>query len=597
MALALPAPKVPDLHPDNYIDLDQLGGSALETLVDYPGIAAGDEFWPNWRGCSKDGEVVDFFLTLIPVEPDELTPEGMPVQIDNGLLVNLDQGWVFYSYQMFDPSSPDQRGEESLRRFFYVGKRERQGAALPVPHCKESHDLCLDVSQLPADVTVVVLPYQAMSVGDKVTLTVDKFFEDGTEYPITWKRTQTLTAADIGHPLQWSVEEGDFQAIDKGQAHLSYSIAYAVPTLPTVSPLQTLHMVPPQAPLLPALTIKDHTGDSLDPDDFPNGLTLQITQYAGLQSGDGIVLYATSGTHKLRKALRADRSNVDSEVLEFTLDKDWLQANNGEALELSYQYARLGAAGTSQPFTVMLRKPLSLPVPVVDGAQAEEGDDQYPHKGYIFAAAVASDPGVYIEIPEDAEIGTGNEVKMHWEGFTPTGSHIADHIVGNERRFQIPLSAVPANFNKRVKVFYTVTVPGESPEPSEVFSLEVRPGELRWPTIQVDQNPIYLSRVPVEGALLTLDNWVYIAQGQRVNIIAKALNKQTGREHSIDLRSGADEAVTEDEYSEGKLRARLPKDFLENSTLDDQVTVSVTVSFDEGENYLTFPGTYPYLRP
>lgn len=118
MAIALPPPKVPGLGTDNSIDLEALGSDDLETYISYPDLAEGDEFWPNWRGCSATGEVVDYFNELVVVGPGELTPQGMPVFIANHQLKALDQGWVFYSFQQDDPSAPGGRGEESLRIFF-----------------------------------------------------------------------------------------------------------------------------------------------------------------------------------------------------------------------------------------------------------------------------------------------------------------------------------------------------------------------------------------------------------------------------------------------------------------------------------------------
>lgn len=119
-ALDLPQPKVPDLkQPENYLDLDLLGTEALQTWIWYPGIALGDFFYPNWRGCGPDGELVDFFSDLIEIV--DLQSQGALVLIQNDSLLKLDQGWVFYSYQLFDANTVDGRGAESLRLFFQRG--------------------------------------------------------------------------------------------------------------------------------------------------------------------------------------------------------------------------------------------------------------------------------------------------------------------------------------------------------------------------------------------------------------------------------------------------------------------------------------------
>lgn len=117
----------------------------------------------------------------------------------------LDQGWVFYSYEIEDSSQPDGRGEESLRRFFYVGKRAGSSTLLPVPQCKESHDLHLDPDLLVDNVFIVTLPYRAMLPGDEVKLSLVRFFGEGDPYDdLVLKKT--LTDADVKQPLHWTIE-------------------------------------------------------------------------------------------------------------------------------------------------------------------------------------------------------------------------------------------------------------------------------------------------------------------------------------------------------------------------------------------------------
>lgn len=334
---------------------------------------------------------------------------------------------------------------------------------------------------------------------------------------------------------------------------MSYSIEYATPTSTTVSAMQTIRIVKPSPPLLPALRIKDFSGDSLDPSAYPNGITLQIELYPGIQSGDDVVVYATSDS-KLVKTLRVDSSTLASEVLQFTLDAAWLMDNNGKALELIYQYARVGVAGTSEPFSVMLRRPLNLPPPIVDGATAESGDPG-EHKGYIFASNLTG--GVWIGIPADAVIGAGDKVQMHWDGYGAIGSHIAEPSVGDPKQFNIPPQAVPANMGKRVNVYYIVTPAGQAPQSSTRFDLSVRSIDQNLPVIQLmrPRTPdlrLSLARVPAAGAGLDLDSWSFMAKGQKVMIRASGLT-QDGDEEFVYLRSGAEEPVTEDEYYDGKL--------------------------------------------
>ncbi|WP_082304587.1 hypothetical protein [Pseudomonas amygdali] len=582
MALDFPAPKVPDLQqPGNYLDLDQLGSADLLTWIDYPGITNGDLFMPNWRGCGAEGAVDDYVGDFIEVRG--LQPEGMPLMINNPLLMRLDKGWVFYSYTV------EGSVEESRRLFFYVGKRPPTAAGLGVPQCKESHDLKLDPDLLwgLSQVSIVTPPYLAMREGDRVTLTLDLYFEDGCSlYPLVESRL--LTGNEVGQPLRWSITAGEFLSIENGVALMSYCIEYADSTFITDSVTQSLAIVAPSAALLPPLRIKDFNGGSLDPEAFPDGITLLIDPF-GMQIDDDVVVYVSSG-NMLVQTLRADISNLDSGVLQFSLANAWLCANNGKEIELVYQYARPGHAASSLPRKVMLSLPLDLPVPVIDDAQIESAEE-WGVKGYIYASLLQN--GVKIRIPDDAFIGDDSTVQMHWEGNTSTGSFIADPSPDDPRLFIIPSTAVPANMGKWVEVYYKVVSLSQSGT-SPVFKLEVRGLVGVWPVIQIMRPRItdtllYLDLVPSEGAGLDLASWPYMAPGQRVRIKAIGLS-QSGSPQAVGLRTGAAEPLSEAEYQSRQVSVIIPRDFLESlqrKTLTN--TVTVEDSFDDGATYTQFP--------
>ncbi|BCX68055.1 hypothetical protein [Pseudomonas izuensis] len=586
MTATLPAPKVPDVGPDNVIDLDKLGNADLKTWVDYPRIAEGDEFWPTWWGRSASGEAVDDFNELVVIGPGELKPEGMPVLISNGKLKALKGGQVFYSYKMNDPDAPDGRGEESLRRFFYVGKSSSTSLQLPVLHFKESHSLCVDLDQIgDGGATLVATPYQAMSVGDVFTFVFEMYFgEDDPWKELTYAKK--LLEADIGKPLQWSIPKNELQIIQGGFANMGYRIDYAEPTVTSESAIQTVHVIEPPDTLLPAPEVKGFEGDELDPDVHPDGIMLVIVPYPGIQVGDDVVVYAESDT-SVTKTLRLDPSSIDSGIIEVHLSHQWLSANNGQAVSLKYQYAREGSAGTSEPLLLTLRKPLHLPMPIVEGATPDgEG------KGYLQASRITG--GVYIKVPEDAVIGGGDKVQMHWAGYGSTGSHIADPMAGYPDRFYIPPGAVPANMGKRLKVFYQVTPPGKN---SKDFDLEIRDITTGWPTLQAmapsSNTQIKLSSVTT-GVVFKLASWTYMRSGQRVRLQVEGLLKAGGKE-IYPLRTGAAEVVTEVEYNDGELQAILPRGFLDRLELNQKLNVITETSFDQGFTYKQFPPISPQL--
>ncbi|RKS27177.1 hypothetical protein BJ917_0013 [Pseudomonas sp. WPR_5_2] len=355
MTATLPAPKVPDVGPDNVIDLDKLGNADLKTWVDYPRIAEGDGFWPTLWGRSASGEAVDDFNELVVIGPGELKPEGMPVLISNGKLKALKGGQVFYSYKMHDPDAPDGRGEESLRRFFYVGKPSSASLQLPVLHFKESHSLCVDLDQIgDGGATLVATPYQAMSVGDVFTFVFDMYFEEDEPWQkLTYAKE--LLEADIGKPLQWSIPKNELQIIQGGFANMGYRIDYAEPTVTSESAIQTVHVIAPPDTLLPAPKVKGLDGNELDPDVHPDGIMLAIKLYPGIQVGDYVVVYAESDT-----SIYEERDDVDDpaggtaprQIYAATYDEwnrlktetefDWLD-RQALALTSSFEYDDWGA--------------------------------------------------------------------------------------------------------------------------------------------------------------------------------------------------------------------------------------------------------------
>jgi hypothetical protein len=592
MAATLPPPKVPDLGADNAIDLDRLGSDDLETIVDYPGIAEGDHFWPQWWGCTASGEAVDNFSNLIVIGPGDLTPEGMPVQILNNRMRELDQGWVFYSYKLPDSNTPDEPGEESLRRFFYVGKRA--SSLLPVPQIKESHELALDWQTIEGtNATVVTPPYSAMSVGDTVTFMMDMYWRDNPDSPwMELSQTAILEADQIGKPLEWGVSKTELEANLDGFVLMRYSVEYANPTVISPSFEQKVDTVPPVKPLLPPLEIKGFSEDELDPELFPDGITLAIKPYPGIQMGDDLLVYFVGGQESAIKTLRVDASSIDSETLEVTVEQSLLSANIDHPITLMYQFARLGAAGTSERLDLNVAKSLKLPAPKVERA-TPDGDN----KGFLRGESTTT--GVYILLPDDAEIGVGNQVQMHWQGHGTT--YVADPMVGNEQRFYIPPSAIPANLGKRLNVVYKVTPPGAPGKESKIYDLEIKDIASGWPVIQITDPPSPGNEVSlaqaVNGLGLKLHKWMYMQKGQRLRIYISGVPAVGDQETKFDVRTGDKEVVSEAEYQSGEVEVNLPLVDLKTLKVGMYFRVFVGISFDGGESYKAFQSIAPQLVP
>ncbi|HCV41009.1 MAG TPA: hypothetical protein DGQ94_20290 [Pseudomonas sp.] len=245
---------------------------------------------------------------------------------------------------------------------------------------------------------------------------------------------------------------------------------------------------------------------------------------------------------------------------------------------------------------MMLRKPLYLPWPLIDDARQESGEE--PYRGTVHPRDVRF--GAKVRIPADAETA-GAQVTVHWEGVSSTGSAIVkDHVPGDPSSYHIPLEAVPANMGhaERVKVYYSATPTNEATQYSPPFELYVEDyPQSSWPQLHcegISNGQIVLKDVPPEGSPCALDAWSFMAAGQRVRIRARGLN-QPGKPDSTWLRD--DVPVSEDEYYAEKVKAVLPRTFLEGLQVNHEVLLSVEVSFDDGLSYKTFRTVSARLVP
>lgn len=603
MADVNPPPVIPDLQPGNWIDLDKLGNNPLLTYIKFPGIAVGLSLWPNWRGCGAKGEVADHSNSRLDVTlAGGYTPErGMPALVPNDLLKQLDQGFGFYSYAVGSAGDPNIRGPESLRVFCYIGKRPDQSSSLPVPHIKEAHDLALNpdaVSSMGA--TGVVPPYRAMSMGDKVTFIFQGYFQ-GTPDP-AYRETKVLRAEDLGQALTFTVPYIEIVGIAGEYADISYRIEYADGAgSPSDSAVQSLDIVQRASPLLPPIIAKDYTGGPINPGHYPNGLMLRVHPvYAGLKEGDWVLVYWT-GSEKAKsviKALRVDRSTVDSGVIECLIEPHWLTVNSNSQVTVNYQFAREGAAQSAETLTLNISKPLYLPPPIVEGATAESGSN-----GYL----PASTSGAYVNVSDTAEVGSG-KIELHWQGHPNGGRHIAlNPVGGNDKRYLIPATAIAANMSTleqaRFPVFYRVFPPGDTVgEDSEHFNLRITPlPATRYPfttSPQIVDNRMSLFAVPIGGADLELhssppiDAWPFMAQGQLLTMEVSGVT-QSGSSTSTVVRNAL--PVTADEMRNKKVTAKLPKAFLNTLRLNETFTLKARVSFNGGETYIAFRDSTPTL--
>lgn len=585
----LPPPTIPLLDGDS-LDLDKLGAEGLKTYINYPGLQLGDEVWPRFFGRGAAGEICDR-----PPQSQivgKLEPDGsFLVELENPLITGLDKGVAFYSYAKTvkpDGVSTSRYVEEtSTRVLFYVNKQVEPALSLPLPHVMESDGLEIDLSRVTESGQVITTNYPFMSLNDKVVLS----WNDAEGFSETF--TKTLKEEDLGSPLVWLIEQ-NFFVLAGAWCELAYSIQYDGGG-ESRSPVQRFAIVNSgsgQLPSLPAPEVPGHSGGMLDPSQYRQGLPVEVQDY-GAQLGDELLLTA-AGKHASRTTFRIDSSILDSGRMHFMVPGEWLQAHVGEAVKLTWQWARLGAAADSLPLDLVLRKPLDLKVPFVEQATAkdpgedEEVDPDMEQFGFIFPDRLRR--GAYARIPVESDTGNG-KITMHWEGFGTTGKYSTDQPTdGNNLRFQIPSTAVPANFGRRVKVFYTVEDANGATQSSPAYGLKVeKMTDTDFEAVQCPAYPqgsISLSEVGASVEFyLSSNSWHFFATGQRVRVFVRGKAK-SGEPALPDEVIRDDVPVSDEEFYSDELKMDLAKGYLERLELNAAFNVYVEVSFDEGATFV-----------
>jgi|GEM_PF-614178 len=590
-SVSIPPPLVPDLEGDS-LDLKKLGARNLMTYIKYDGLAIGDELWPQFFGCGSAGEVVDRERT--PVTVQQLEPDGsFKVDVQNSLLVKLGGGAAFYSYAktlITHVGRAEQRAEvQSDRLLFYVDKPVLPSEQVAVPHVEHSDGLVIDRSRLTGDIAIVVGAFPAMAVGDEVTLN----WEDAG-YSETF--VKTLGEEDVGKPLTWFLDNS-YLDLAGDWCEISYQVVYAsikFEDRTSFSPVQRLSIVKngsPQLPSLPPPKAQGDSGGQLDPNDFPEGLVIEVPG-DGTQYADEVLLRAV-GVDTQRVSARLDRTLVDSGRVLMSVPPQWLQANVGQTVSITYQWARPGAAADSAPLQLTLVKPLNLKLPVIDGVTPqdpqppEQPDPEIEQYGFIKPIRLIT--GAFVQIPVDTETG-GGKVTMCWDGYGERGKYsTATPVIGNNLRYAIPASVVPANLGRRVKVYYTVERPGGTAQRSLIYGLKIEDWESSdFEPVQCPDAPDgKLSLQAVRGEVtftLSSDSWRLFDEGQIVRVWVTGQPKP---EHSPlpaeVIRDSV--AVSEDEYYEGQLIMKLSKGYLEKLQEGSVFEVYASVSFDAGDSF------------
>ncbi|WP_336331933.1 hypothetical protein [Pseudomonas putida] len=594
---ALEAPTIEGLTAFNEIDLDELAGKALKTLIKYTGMAANDLVRVRWLGRSLTGEAydhtADYFIG------DEHVQDGLEVEIANNSIVEAAGGEAFYSYtRLADGPKPE---AESLRTFCYIGVRPRGQIETPsVLQVVHSHGLTIQPNQLPNGGMAVMVPrYQAMQVGDKVTLTVECYEPDDT-LDDTWKKVLTVEKKHFEQDaISDAVAKTYFDWIDPGYVKAYYEIEFAGGGR-MESPVQRLEVASSGG--LPGYLGKPgidgyNEGDPLDPGQSPNGLLVKLPHYPGIAESDYLtLLWSIPGGLQYMPAARVDPSTQAAASIAFQVSPEVLALSQGANVSVSYFYGRVGEGLRSQVLQVNVQNSRTPQVPLVEGATADGAADS----GNILADHSSS--GVYINVPA-GNVLPGEELHVHWAGAAALGAYVAKTPISEERplRFWIPPEYVPANMGRtsmdaswRFNVFYRLSRDEDNYVDSLPYKLRIKPlDNATLPTVDLPDGPVYLSRLPEAGARLQMGTWVFIAPGQLLTIVMEGVDPQNNPVEFI-VRNA--KPVTAAEAGSG-VNEMLPKSELLKLKVGERFTLYARVSFNGGEFFLKFRSQSVPLNP
>lgn len=587
-----PVPAIPALTQDREIDIVTLGTDDLETYVNYPGMQLGDIIRAVWRGANAQGEPFDQIDAGSPVrDPDP--DKGFKLEINNAAVVPAEGGWAFYSYYV-----NNEMDKESLRQFCFIGLRDLPVVAeqLGTVQVLQSHDLLIDYDAVrSAGATLHIPPYQAMQVGDRVTVVLTGEESDGT--PIREKTYDCSPQADdLGHVLTCEVRASDFRDLVDGVAKLQYRVELAQQAGTLQAPEQSFAVGtgPAPEPMLPALSIVGFNGgDVLDPDAFASGLTLQAVCPVQAMPGDQVLCHWVGKKVENRHilTLRLDASSQPGGLMQFHLDPKALAGSVDDDVAVFMQIAREGWAMSALPLAFKVERTRGPRVaPTIEQTTADGASN-------VVGSAIEFSRGAWVNVPPSA-VKDGDTVKVHWDGDAQGGRTSVQAPADPARplRFLVPAEFIAANMEqrddlavKRFPVSYTLTS-SQGEFPSDPVALRIQPVPRGNYQQVLCHEADGLGNLKVgsltEEPHFVLNVWPYFAAGNQVTISVSG-SLAGGGTYQKTLRSAA--PVTAEEFKNKMVVARLALQDLRGLANNSSMTLQASISFDGGKSTFQVP--------
>lgn len=349
-------------------------------------------------------------------------------------------------------------------------------------------------------------------------------------------------------------------------------------TIDTVAPA---HPNNPAKLVFPMDVIFGHiTNRYLEQNDDKVGATVPAYGY---KPGDRLKGYWEDYPQGLKQVIDVELT----EDLEVFFEGDMIRREGNGERAITYvlqdRAGNISRLSAFEKLTVNILPPEPRPLPSIVQAQpANPGEGVLDPKNYS--------GGVTARIPAQLDDISAATLTVHWKGFGEHGSFQTSTPSSTDGLdFKIPGSALPANFGKKVEVYYTVQWPTGEPETSAVYTVTVQrllSGSFqKISCTQSSGGNLSLAAVPEAGANFSVPAWPFspIADGMRINIW------MTGQK--------PDNSAVRHDVLQGQpvpkgghpVSAVLPRSFLLGLNLNATFASRVSVSFDDGETYLDCP--------
>ncbi|QBF26370.1 hypothetical protein EXN22_11945 [Pseudomonas tructae] len=546
----LPAVTLPQVGPDGYIDLAQLGDDDLfiEVQAQAPNFAIGDKVSLRFVGYIDSGLPTEVRLEQTVDGP---LPQTLAFRIANDRVWALASGLAAIDYSVVT-------GNERRSQRLTVGFTG-QPLPLEAPSVSQAPDglLAYDVTRA----TVMVPNYLGRTAGHEITLVWLGSMADSK--PTLHETTRIVTAGQAAGtaPIPINVTSEHIRLLESGSLLLYYRVRMANSRSTGWRQSAVLELQVSSAGLLPAPIVED-AATGLDPYDYPEGVQVSVS-FPGMRVGDEVTLAwkgaAEGGDYTQRQTVAQA-----NQPLPFEVPQAIAQVNLGHSVTVDYQVV---LAGTTRPLpSHSLELELRSRTPqLLEPALVGAVDGHYDP---LLGVEVAQ-----VRIRYDG-MRASDRIQVVWEGTpglgTPTLMEV-DGSVSGTVIVNVPSSAVGANIPGSVMLRYQVlrneleAVP--SP-PTTVQVLKPALGALPRPAIEQAWDE-QLDLDSFDGdALVTLRRWPFIALGQQLWLEARSGGQVLALLEAHPVDAGM--------VGFG-LTVALPRSFLTNLADDSELTLQVRV--------------------